>query len=198
MSRLVPVALALLLAGCTSLPGRSGQPSTSYVLTSPGPVVHATHTNPAVLLLRDMDASTFYQSPSLAFSREPGTRAHYQFAKWTELPAKRLTWLLRQRLETAGVFATVAPLGAGVVGEYQLNTRLIDFYHDASSQPGSVFLIVEAELVRRAKGTLVAHQAFVAQQPVATFDAAGAAAAMDRAANQVIDEIAVWLEQASG
>jgi len=197
MKKTLLSVLALVLAGCSSLPGPA-QPAIYYVLSDPGPAVHADHSHPGVLLLREMDASPFYQSPGLAYSRVPGTRAHYQFADWAELPAKRLTWLLRQRLETAGVFATVAPLAGGVIGDYQLNTRLIDFYHDASTRPGTVFLIVEAELVKRSEGRLLARQVFIVQKPVATYDAEGAANAMDLAANAVIDEITVWLTQANG
>jgi cholesterol transport system auxiliary component len=194
---MLPFIVALMLAGCTSLSG-STQPVTHYVLTDPGPAIHLPGSHPGVLLLREMDAPAFYQEPGLAYSREPGTRSHYEFAQWAELPGKRLTWLLRQRLETAGVFAVVAPMGSGVVGDYQLNTRLIDFYHDASVQPGSAFLLVEAELVRRSRGELMARQTFLAQVPVASYDAAGAASAMDSAATKVIDEITVWLAKVTG
>jgi cholesterol transport system auxiliary component len=194
---MLPFLVALMLAGCTSLSG-SSQPITHYVLTDPGPAIHLPASHPGVLLLREMDTPAFYQEPGLAYSREPGTRSHYEFAQWAELPGKRLTWLLRQRLETAGVFATVAPMASGVVGDYQLNTRLIDFYHDASVQPGSAFLLVEAELVRRSRGELVARQTFLAQVPVASYDAAGAASAMDSAATKVIDEITVWLAKVTG
>jgi cholesterol transport system auxiliary component len=197
MKRLVPFVLALLLAGCANLTGTS-QAVTHYVLTDPGPAIHLSHPHTGVLLLREMATPAFYQSPGLAFSREPGTRSRYAFAAWAELPGKRLTWLLRQRLETAGLFDTVAPLADGIVGDYQLNTRLIDFYHDASSRPGSAFLVVEAELVRRSKGELVARKVFLVQEPVAHYDAAGAAAAMDRAATRVIDEITVWLAKVTG
>ncbi|MDR3393434.1 MAG: ABC-type transport auxiliary lipoprotein family protein [Parasulfuritortus sp.] len=197
MKRMLPFIVALMLAGCTSLSG-SSQPVTHYVLTDPGPAIHLPNSHPGVLLLREMDAPAFYQEPGLAYSREPGTRSHYEFAQWAELPGKRLTWLLRQRLETAGVFAVVAPMGSGVVGDYQLNTRLIDFYHDASVQPGSAFLLIEAELVRRSRGELMARQTFLAQVPVASYDAAGAASAMDSAATKVIDEITVWLAKVTG
>jgi len=196
MKRIALFTLILLLAGCASLPGPS-QPVTHYVLSDPGPALHLPRSQPGVLLLREMDTPAFYQEPGLAYSREPGTRSRYAFAQWTELPGKRLTWLLRQRLETAGVFAAVAPMASGVIGDYQLNTRLIDFYHDASMPPGSAFLLVEAELVRRARGERVARQSFVAQLPVAAYDAAGAADAMDRAATRIIDEITLWLAQVS-
>jgi cholesterol transport system auxiliary component len=191
------VVLALMLAGCASLQG-SSQPITYYVLSDPGPALHLSKSHPGTLLVREMDTPAFYQEPGLAYSRVPGTRAHYEFAQWAEQPGTRLTWLLRQRLETAGVFDVIAPLASGVVGDYQLNTRLIDFYHDASTSPGTAFLLVEADLIQRSKGELVARQTFVTQIPVASFNAAGAAEAMDRASTKVIDEITVWLAKVSG
>ncbi len=193
------LALALLgfLAGCGAITGR-GKPVIHYVLTDPGPVQRAQQTRPGVLLLREMEASAFYQEPRLAYSKAPGTLSHYEFARWSELPGKRLTWLLRQRIEAAGLFTGVAPLSSGVVGEYQLNTRLLDFYHDASVAPGAVLFLVEADLVRRSQGQLLARQVFVAQVPVAVYDGSGAAEAMNRAVNQVINEITHWLGRVSG
>lgn len=197
MTRLFWLLPLLWLSGCAGLPGPA-KPATYYVLTDPGPVARAAKTLPGVLLLREMDASAFYQEPRLAYSRVPGTRANYEFAYWTELPARRLTWLLRQRLEASGSFAAVAPLSGGIIGNYQLNTRLIDFYHDAATPPGVVLLVVEAELVRRDRGVLLGRQVFVAQVPVATYQAEGAAESMNRAANQVIEEIVVWLAGVEG
>jgi len=189
------LTLIVALAGCNSLvaPQRS---VTHHVLTDPGPIVPSQRTHPASLLLREMDVPAFYQVPRLVYSSEPGTRMHYQYAHWSELPARRLIWLLRQRMEAAGTFAVVAGLGGGVQGDYQLNTRLIDFYHDASQPPGIALLILEAELVRRASAELVERRIFVAQAPVARYDAEAATEALGRAANQVIDEVIVWLERA--
>lgn len=198
LSWLLSVSLALIgLSGCGALPGPA-QPVTYFVLNDPGPVVAAVKTRPGVLLLREMDASAFYQEPRLAYSRTPGTRANYEFANWTEPAGKRLTWLLRQRLEASHSFTAVAPLSGGIIGDYQLNTRLIDFYHDASTPPGTVLLLVEAELVRRDRGALLARRIFVEQWPVDSFDAEGAAEAMNRASTRIIDEIVAWLGDAEG
>lgn len=197
MSKLIWLLPLLWLAGCSGLPGPA-KPVTHYVLTDPGPVARSARTLPGTLLLREMDASAFYQEPRLAFSRAPGTRANYEFAYWAELPGKRLSWLLRQRLEASGTFATVAPLSGGIIGDYQLNTRLIDFYHDAATPPGVVLLLVEAELVGRGRGVLLGRRIFVAQVPVASFNADGAAEAMSLAANQVIEEIVAWLGNING
>lgn len=193
MRRIILVVL-VLLGGCLRLPG-PGQAVTYYVLTDPGPVVRSPRPQAGTLLVREMDAPALYQIPSPVYSREAGIRSHYQYARWSEPPAKRLTWLLRQRLEAAGVFEVVTPLGGGVRGDYQLNTRLVDFYHDAASPPGVVLLVLEAEVIRRTDARLLKRRMFVAQHPVASHDAAGATDAMGRAANRVIDELTLWLAQ---
>lgn len=187
---------ALLLAGCLRLPS-PGQPVTHHVLTDPGPIVPSPRTQPGTLLVREMDAPGLYQAANPVFSRSPGTRTYYQFARWSEPPAKRLTWLIRQRLEAARAFEVVSPLGGGVRGDYQLNTRLVDFYHDASTPPGVALLIIEAELVRRADARLLTRRMFVAQAPVVTHDAQGAVDALGRAANQAIDALTLWLTEAA-
>lgn len=186
----------LIVSGCVRLPS-PGQPVTYHVLTDPGPIVPAPRTLAGTLLVREMDAPGLYQASNPVFSRSPGTRTYYQFARWSEPPAKRLTWLIRQRLEAARAFEVVSPLGGGVRGDYQLNTRLVDFYHDASTPPGVALLIVEAELVRRSDARLIARRMFVGQAPAATHDAQGATDAMGRAANQVIDALTLWLTEAA-
>lgn len=195
-TKIVLMLSALVLAGC-SLPGKPVQAIRYYVLTDPGPVVPIGASHPGTLLVREMEAPPFYQEPHLAFSRAPGTRGRYQYAQWSESSPRRLSWMLRQRLEAAGVFRVVAPLGSGVHGDYRLNTRLIDFYHDASHAPGTALMVLEADLVRHASAELVARRIFVSQMPVASFDAAGAADALGRGANQVMDELAVWLARVS-
>ncbi len=190
--------LAMALAGCNLVPGTKRQPATYYILTDPGPLVFGAFTNPGTLLLREMDVPAFYQVPRLAYSREPGTRSHYEYARWSEPVGQRLTWLLRQRVEAAKVFDNVASLGSGVIGDYQLNTRLVDFFHEAATPPGVVLLVMEAELIRRDTARLVGHRLFVSQVPVARAEAAAASDAMGMAANQVIDEMILWLEATAG
>jgi cholesterol transport system auxiliary component len=189
---LSPLLGLLLLAGC-ALPGKPTQPVRFHVLTDPGPVAPSAVTREGTLLVREMEAPPLYQDTRLIFSRTPGTRSQYQYARWSEPTPRRLSWMLRQRLETAGVFKGVAPLGGGIQGDYQLNTRLVDFYHDAATPPGVALVVLEAELVRRETATLQGRRLFAAQVPAATFDAEGAADALGRGANQIMDELAGWL-----
>ncbi len=190
-SRLILLSL-LLLTAC----GMSGprQAATWYVLEDLGAASGgAKSVWPGTLLVRETDAPTFYQSSAMAFSREPGTRGHYQYARQAELPAPRIAQLIRQRLEQSALFTAVAPLGSGIEGAYQLNTRLLDFYHDAARAPGEVKLLLEVELVRRGDAHLLARARIEASAPAPSHDARGAARAANAALTQALDRLTAWL-----
>jgi ABC-type uncharacterized transport system auxiliary subunit len=193
MRRLVFFIALIGLAGC-SLPGAREQAIRYFVLETPTPVA-AAPLDPArpVLLLRDAETGVFAQSLRLIYSRTPGTQAYYQYAFWTDSPPKRLQTLLRQRLLASGLYAGVVPLGAGVQGDYQLNFHLIDFYHDATSTPGSARVRLEAELVERGSARLIAQQTFVAQAPLPSQDAAAAATGLGQASSEVMEAMVAWL-----
>lgn len=184
----------LLLSAC-SLPGPRPA-ATWYVLEDLGsPTAIAKPIWPGTLLVRESDVPSFYQSSALAYSRSPGTRGHYQYARQTEMPGPRLATLIRQRLEQTGLFPGVAPLGSGVEGHYQLNTRLLDFYHDATQAPGTVKLQMEVELIRRADAHLLARTRIETSAPAPSHDAAGAARAGNGAVTQALDQLTTWLTQ---
>ncbi len=189
------LALVLALAGCNMLAGRP-HPVSLYVLPAPtaAPAAPASR-SAAVLLVGDTDAPGIYQSLNLVYSRAPGTLSQYQYARWSELPARRLNILLRQRLDASGLFQSVADVGAGVRGDLQLNTRLLEFQHDAAQPPGVARVALEAELVDRRSATLVARRLFQAESPAPSHDAPGAALALGRAGGQALDELVGWLER---
>lgn len=192
---LVGAALAFATAGCTVFTGPAHAP-VHHVLTDPRPVPKLATQRPHVLLVRDMDVPAFYQDVRLVYSRVPGTRAHYEYARWSEPVGRRLSWLLRQRLEAAGGFAAVAPFAAGVSGKYQLNTRLIDFYHDSIVSPGTALVVIEASLLERGTASLMGQRIFVGVAPVRNANAEAAVDALSEAANQVLDEIVLWIDAA--
>ncbi len=192
------ICLACVVAGC-SLPGARKQAISHFVLetpvtSGPPPVLPAQTVKP-VLLLRDAEPGGFAESLRLIYSRTPGTQAHYQYAYWNEAPRKRLQVLLRQRLLASGLYAGVVPLGAGVSGDYQLNFRLIDFYHDAGQAPGLARIKLDVELVDRSNARLVAQQVFVGQSVLENPTAVAAAAGLGLATGQAFDAMVAWLSR---
>jgi len=183
-----------LLAGCISAPD---VPSRDYYvledLGQPG-TIKAGAGSARVLLVQPAGATPFYDTQSLAFSRVPGQRAHYQFAAWIERPARRLSELLMRRLETRGGFRTVASTTAGVRGDVVLNVRLEEFYHDTGAQPGSARVEVTAELIDATGRAVIARRRFTQSAPAGGENARAAVAAFNQATTALLDEMSAWIE----
>jgi len=185
------------LAGCLSF--QDVPPREHFVLDDLAKADTSRAAAPAgrVLLVSAASASPFYDTQNLVFSRAVGQRAYYQFAGWTERPGRRLNELLMRRLEARGGFKSVVATTAGVRGDLVLNTRLEEFYHDTGANPGSVRIVVSAELVDYAGRTIVAQRRFAQSVPGAGENAQGAVAAFNRATTALLDEMSAWIESAA-
>ncbi len=219
---LVLAALSLLLTGCLNLGQKSNTPPVVYyVLTDPAltaesssPRAENAHARgdasasqgdsdplrakarvesyvPTLVVL-DTTASGFYNADHLVFGRSAETRGQYQFARWTERPGKRFADLMRARLDRMGGYHVATP-GGHVRGDLLLDTGLVEFYHDASSEPGRVRLVLRADLVDLKQRKLLGRRVFEQQVALTSFDAAGAAQASNLAASQVLDALTAWL-----
>ena len=194
-SALVLAALSLLLTGCINLGEKTKIPAVVYyVLNDP---VSATDPAPLradaqTLLVLDTTTGSFYDTDQLVFSRSAGTRGQYQFARWTERPGKRFADLMRTRLDRQGAW-NVSAAGGYVRGDMLLDTELVEFYHDAGSEPGQMHLVLRAELVDLKQRALLGRRVFEQQVPLTTYDAAGAAQAANLAVSRALDELSAWL-----
>lgn len=194
-SALVLAALSLLLTGCVNFGEKTKIPAVVYyVLNDPVPA-----TDPAplradaqTLLVLDTTTGSFYDTDQLVFSSSAGTRGQYQFARWTERPGKRFADLMRTRLDRQGAW-NVSAAGGYVRGDMLLDTELVEFYHDAASEPGQMRLVLRAELVDLTQRALLGRRVFEQQVPLTTYDAAGAAQAANLAVSRALDELSAWL-----
>lgn len=197
---LVLVALSLLLTGCLNLGEKSrASPVVYYVLTDPAlndadsrAAAARRDASAPTLVVLDTATSGFYSTDHLVFGRSAETRGQYQFARWTERPGKRFADLMRARLDRTGGYNVATP-GGYVRGDLLLDTELVEFYHDASSEPGRLRLVLRADLIDLKQRKLVGRHVFEQQVALASFDAAGAAQAANRATSQVLDALTAWL-----
>ncbi|WP_296749465.1 ABC-type transport auxiliary lipoprotein family protein [Thiobacillus sp.] len=193
---LAPAMLALTLTGCVNFGEQPNAPAmVYYVLADPAPApVAAPVRGGAVptLLVLDTTTGSFYDTDQLVFSRSAGTRGQYQYARWTERPGKRFADLMRARLDRQGAWQ-VSAAGGYVRGDVLLDTVLIEFYHDAASEPGQVRLALRAELVDLKQRKLLGRRVFEQQVPVPSYDAAGAAEASNLAVSRALDDLTAWL-----
>lgn len=183
----------LLLSGCFGV-GKNTPEVVNYVLEDLSAVTEkAAATDPRSLLVLDTTATAFYDNENLVYSRAPGTRGQYQYARWTERLGKRFSDLLQKRLATQSGFASVSTAGGQVRGDLVLDTELSEFYHEAQNSPGEVRVQLRAELIDLKTRKLLSRKWFERRVPIASFDAAGAATGFNQATTGVLDDVLSWL-----
>ena len=164
MKRLAAMLL-VAVAACAPF-GDARQAQRYFVLEPPLP---ADFSIPA--RIGGVSASAFYDTEAIAYSRSPGTRGYYQLNSWTEPPARRIGELLAQRSD-----------GRGPV----LSFHLLEMYHDAASSPGTVRVVLAAELPGKRK-------VFTGTAAAASFDAQGAVRGFNEALGRMLGEMETWI-----
>lgn len=186
------LVFALMLSGCLGL-GKETPAVVNYVLQDLRVGTEQVAPDSRSLLVLDTSATGFYDNENLVYSRAPGTRGQYQYARWTERPGKRFSDLLQKRLATQSGFASVTTAGGQVRGDLLLDTELSEFYHEAATSPGTVRVQLRAELIDLKTRKLLSRQWFERSVPIASFDAVGAAAGFNQATTGVLDDVVTWL-----
>lgn len=192
---LVLLVCAVTLTGCINLSEQGDKAAgVNYVLndTVPGVKPAAVRLDAPTLLVLDTTTSRYYDTDQLIFSRAPGTRGQYQFARWTERPGKRFADLMRSRLDQQNAWR-VSTAGGYVHGDVLLDTELVEFYHDATNNPGFLRLELRAELVDLKTHSLLGRRIFEHNVPLMSYDAAGAASASNQAVSRALDDLGAWL-----
>ncbi len=185
--------MALALSACINLGvDKDAPPVSNFVLEDLGRTAPSHTPRPLTLVVLDTQATAFYDTDGLAYSDQPGTRSYYQYAHWTERPGKRFTDLLSLRLERENLFTAVVRDGQ-VRGDWLLETQLLEFYHDATRVPGKARVLLQADVVNLATHGLMAHKLFSVDADLASFDAAGAHVALNRATTHLLDDMMDWL-----
>lgn len=188
-------ALAAFLAGCINVGDRNDLPAVVYYVLNdaePATEMVPVRAGAPVLLVLDTATGGFYDTDQIVFSRSPGTRGQYQFARWTERPGKRFAELMRARLDHKGLW-NVSAAGGYVRGDVLLDTELAEFYHDASRSPGHLRLVLRAELVDLKRRALLGRRVFTQEVALDTYDAAGAARAANQAVRHALDDLTAWI-----
>ncbi|MGV8989909.1 MAG: ABC-type transport auxiliary lipoprotein family protein [Thiobacillus sp.] len=195
IKNLALLGCVIALAGCINLSEqRDKATGINYVLndTAPGIKPAAVRPDAPTLLVLDTTTARYYDTDQLIFSRATGTRGQYQLARWTERPGKRFANLMRTRLDQQNAWR-VSTAGGYVHGDVLLDTELVEFYHDATSNPGYLRLELRAELVDLKKHSLMGRRIFEQTVPLTSYDAAGAASASNQAVSRALDDLGVWL-----
>mgnify|MGYP001820046196 CR=1 FL=1 len=200
LSLMIAATTVLGATGCNGLGLGTARPVTWYALNDQlhpsAAAAQAVHSRRIrrVLMIGPVDANPFYDSTQVAYSRSDIARAYYQFAAWTERPAKRLSLLVERRLAARGRFLGVVNSTAGVRGDLLLTLSLDEIFHNAAKRPQHAQISVHARLIDWRNRTLIAERGFSSNAKVTAPNAASAVRGLTTATTSFLDELAIWVE----
>ena len=175
-------------------------PSEQLYILSPLPSVQysdVAETRPRRLLIETPESDPLTGSTKIVFSKDTATRGTYQLARWTEPLVERVASLFVCTVENAGLFQSTGRYPSVVDGDYLLTTEILEFFHDASSNPGNIRISMRIELIEIRVKKLRDSKMFVVDVPVKTYSARGAVEAFNEATSILLRQMLDWLDSAS-
>ena len=129
-------------------------------------------------------------TPRVAVQTSPTAIAYLKNAQWVDTPNKLFRNLLAEVIAAKTGRVVADSRNFAVAPDTRLNGRLLNFGLDAPSL--NVVVTYDAALVRK-EGGPVETRRFEARAPVSAQNGPAVALALNRAANQVADEVAGWI-----
>ena len=165
-----------------------------YIITNGADDTFTCHGKDLAVFISETAANKFINSRRIIFTESPLERSYYQLAYWVEPPPKTFSKLLLSRLETCGLFRNVSRPLSLASADLELNTEIVEFYHDISKRPGEVLVEVRAELIDLKKRSVVASRKFSVSAAVKKYSAEGAVISFSHGVSQVLTQIIQWLD----
>ncbi len=183
------LASAMLLSGCTGLRAPQVDSTHLYVLDA-RPAIKATQVKRNLVLAVGMPrARAGFDTPQMAYLRQPHELNYFVTNRWTDTPSRMLGPLLAQALEQTGSFRAVVQAPGLVPSDIRLDTELIRLQQDFATQPSRIQLTLRAQLVDVAGKKVIAVKLFDETENAASDDAYGGVIAANRALQRVLDQL---------
>jgi cholesterol transport system auxiliary component len=187
---MLPVLLALPLAGCLSLGGKAPEQLLTLTSARMAPAGAST-TGQAATALAVVEPAT---DQRLNVTRVPvqmsdSTLAYLKDAFWVEKPARLFQRLVAETIRSKGTRLVVNEGDLGYAAATKLTGQLLDMGYDATS--GSAVVRYDA-MLQRPDGQVLTRR-FESRVPGVAAEAAAVGPALNQAANEVADQVAEWV-----
>ena len=190
--------LAMLVAGCAALqPPRMESPAL-YLLDARPAATAKRPQRDLVLAVNPPTARPGFDTPQIAYVRQPHKLDFYVKNRWADTPSRMLAPLLAQALEQDGSFRAVVRTTNPVPADLRLDTELIRLQHDFTTQPSRVKLTLRAQLYDVKGKKVLAVREFDAAESAPSEDAYGGVIAANRALERVLAQLTDFCAAESG
>jgi cholesterol transport system auxiliary component len=191
MNKIKYFLIALTLTGCTALPSPHIENTHLYLLDAKPAATNAAKHN-QVLTISPITARPGYDTPQIAYLRQPLELEYFATHRWADTPARMLKPLLLQALSPQ--YITAAP--GQVASNLRLDTELIRLQQDFTSHPSRVVITLRAQLIDVQEKRIIAVKVFDETEPSDSEDAYGGVLAANRALLRVLTQLAEFCNTA--
>ncbi len=120
----------------------------------------------------------------------------YANTQWIDTPAQMLLPLLVHRLEATGLFGAVLSAATSpIVGELRLETEIIRLLQEFRTYPSQIRFVLRVQLLNMVNRQVIATRVFEVLENSSDENARGGMEATNRAVEQLLKELAKFLEK---
>ncbi len=179
----------MLLAGCTGLHAPQVESSHIYVLDARVPDKAVQIKRDLVLAVSMPRARPGFDTPQIAYLRQPHELDYFVSNRWADTPARMLEPLLMQTLEQTRSFRAVVRTPGVVPANIRLDTELVRLQQDFGTQPSKVQITLRAQLIDMTDQRVLAVKLFDETENAASDNAYGGVITANRLLQRVLDQL---------
>lgn len=184
MKPLIALLFLFLLAACSALPAPKTLPLHRYLLESkPSPRTPPTRRT-EVLAISLPAAAPGYDTPQMAYLRQPLELEYFASHRWADTPAQMIQAVMLQTL--AAEFSAVVSAPGQLPANLRLDTELIKLQQDFTRQPSRIQLTLRAQLINVKEKRVIAERRFDETENADSENAYGGALAANRALQRIL------------
>lgn len=194
---LAPAVLGATLAACSGIAPAPAEEADIYLLDARPAIGKAPAQTGVVLAVGMPRARPGFETPRMAYVRQPHELQYFTKSRWADTPARMLSPLLVQALEQGGAFGAVVHNPGAVAGTLRLDTELVRMQQEFQTEPGRVRLTLRAQLVDVRERRVIATREFEEVEAVAAGNAYAGVTALNRALDRMLPRLAEFCASAA-
>ncbi|UIJ73501.1 ABC-type transport auxiliary lipoprotein family protein [Aurantimonas sp. HBX-1] len=178
--------LAVALSSCLSAP-----PPDTFEISAPAIVQNVAGTSRAQILIPEPTAIKTLDSEKIVVKPTPYSVEYLAGSQWSDRLPRMVQLRLLQAFENTGRIGAVGVPGQGLAIDYQMVMEVRKFEIDAVG-PARAVIEISVKALNDRNGSVLRTKVFAVEVPVAGTTNTDYVAALDRAYEQISDEIVRW------
>ncbi|MBO9512678.1 MAG: membrane integrity-associated transporter subunit PqiC [Variovorax sp.] len=142
------------------------------------------------LIVEPPRAAPGFDTSQMVYVRRPYEIEFFAHHQWVDTPSNMLAPKMARAIEGTGAFHAVLGAPTSATGQYRLESELVRLQQDFSTTPSHVRLTLRAALIDAASRKVIASREFDARVDATADDPYAGVVAAQRAAGQVLSELA--------